>query len=71
MQPSEDRHDGGRERLGIPQRRRAPLLVRAAQDKFRMLLKELKLRPAPTGCPRTKRNSDPRPCPTEDHAYGC
>jgi len=28
MQPSEDRHDEGRERLGIPQRRRVPLLVR-------------------------------------------
>jgi hypothetical protein len=28
MQPSEDRHDEGRERLGIPQRRWVPLLVR-------------------------------------------
>ena len=28
MHPSEDRHDEGRERLGIPQRRRVPLLVR-------------------------------------------
>ena len=28
MQPSEDRHDEGRERLGIPQRRWVPLLLR-------------------------------------------